>query len=390
MDLEDHPLAKDIPKATEAPFTRPVPQVFRDFAVTKNAPETLQDFLNTDAPQLSLFIISFNNATLVTLTWPHTLMDVMGQQALLHSWSLVLNGRESDVPPVIGAREDAICGLLDVPTEKPEEYRLVQKRLKGGAMIAFGLRFAMDLLWNRVVETRTIFLPKKIMAELRRQAQDELVIGDSSVGKPFISEGDVLTAWTMRAVASSLPQPRPVAALHPLNARFRISSLTQAPGVYLQNMAVAVFASVSAEAAVGPLGPIALENRRHIMEQSTEPQVLAYLREVQKGAAFGSDPASMLYCDSDALLMPFTNWTRADFFNVADFSHAVVGAGENAGSRSNPPGTIVFHHAQSMRTSPTARNVIVILGKDHAENYWITGTLLPPAWAKIEEELSRM
>jgi hypothetical protein len=147
---------------------------------------------------------------------------------------------------------------------------------------------------------------------------------------------------------------------------------------------------LSSHAAVGPLGPIALENRRHIMEQSTEPQVLAYLREVQKGAAFGSDPASMLYCDSDALLMPFTNWTWADFFNVADFSHAVVGAGENAGSRSNPPGTIVFHHAQSMRTSPTARNVIVILGKDHAENYWITGTLLPPAWAKIEEELSRM
>jgi hypothetical protein len=382
MDLEDHPLGKDLPKATVTPFIYPGPQTFRSLAVAENAPETLQDFIYTDAPQLSLYIISFNNATLVTLAWPHTLMDVIGQQALLRGWSLVLSGQEADVPPVLGAREDAIYRTVDASMEEQEEYRLAWKRLKGFAIVAFGLRFAVDLLWNRVVETRTIFLPKEFMAELCRKAKNDL--SAQGLSTCYISEGDVLTAWITRVVASSSPQPRPIAALHALNARFRLPLLRQAPGVYIQNMAIAAFTSISAEVAIGPLGPIALENRRSITEQSTEPQVLAYLKEVS-----GGDPALMLYCDSTALLMPFTNWTRAHFFAEANFSHAVLRAGDLTESRKNLPGTLVFHHAQSMRPNSSARNVIVILGKDHDENYWITSTLLPAAWAKIEEQMGK-
>ena len=389
MDIEEHPEAKSLPKATEGPSIQTGPQAFRAFMAPENAPETIDDFVYSDTPQLSLFITSFNNATLVSLTWPHTLMDVMGQQALLHGWSLVLAGRESEVPPVLGAREDVISAAVDAPAEK-EEYHLGQKRLKGWAMAMFGLRFAGDLLRNRVVETRTIFLPAKVVAKLRLQAQGDLGALDDKAEKPFISEGDVLTAWTLRAVASALPYPRPVAALHPVNARFRLSSLAQASGVYIQNMSVAGFTFISSDVSTGPLGHIALENRRHLMEQSTEPQVLAYLREVRQEYGSGGDPSTMLYCDSDALLMPFTNWTRAKFFQTADFSPALVRAGETGQSRSNPPGTIAFHHAQSMRESATTRNIIVVLGKDHLDNYWLTATLLPPAWAKIEEELKTM
>jgi hypothetical protein len=47
-------------------------------------------------------------------------MDVMGQQALLRAWSLVLAGRESEVPPMLGAREDAVCVAADEPEELEE------------------------------------------------------------------------------------------------------------------------------------------------------------------------------------------------------------------------------------------------------------------------------
>jgi hypothetical protein len=379
MDIEDHPLAKTLPRATEAPSIQPGPQEFRTFAARKDAPATLEDFIYQDTPQLSLHVTSFNDATLVALSWPHTLMDVMGQQALLRGWSLVLANRESEVPPMLGAREDAICSAADAPVEK-EEFKLGQKQLRGWATLKFGLRFTLDLLWNQVIETRTIFLPKRVVADLAAQDGWE---------ETFISEGDMLTAWAVRAVASSLPQPRPVTVLHALNARFRLSSLVQAPGVYVQNMAVAAFTFLSPHVATGPLGPIALENRRHLMEQSTEAQVLAILREMRRESKSGSDPA-LLCGEPDALLMPFTNWTRAGFFKMADFSPALVRAGETGQSRSNPPGTIVFHHAQSMRQSPMVRNVIVVLGKDHGDNYWLTGILLPQAWAKIEEDLNRM
>jgi hypothetical protein len=90
----------------------------------------------------------------------------------------------------------------------------------------------------------------------------------------------VLTAWATRAVASSLSQARPVTVLHALNVRFRLSLLFQSSDVYVQNMAVTAFTFLSPEVARGSLGPFTLENRHHLMEQPTEAQVLAFLREV--------------------------------------------------------------------------------------------------------------
>lgn len=160
-------------------------------------------------------------------------------------------------------------------------------------------------------------------------------------------------------------------------------------GVYVQNMAVAAFASIPASISTGPLGQIALENRRHLMEQATEGQVLAFLRELRQLPKTQSDP-SMVCGESDALLLPFTNWARAEIFKAADFGAAVVRAGETGPARSNPPGMMVYHHASSMRVNAGARNVVVVLGKDHGDNFWLTGLLLPPAWAKIEEEMKKM
>jgi hypothetical protein len=388
MNIEDHPLAKSLPKATEAPSIQPGPQVFRAFAVCEDAPEKLEDFIYQDILQLSLHITSFNDATLVALLWPHTLMDVMGQQALLHGWSLVLAGRESEVPPMLGAREDALYVATDTSVEQ-EEFIVGQKQLRGWSMLMFVLRFVWDLLWNQVVETRTIFLPKRAVNELCRQARGDLAAQDNGEQKPFISEGDVLTAWAARAVASSLPKPRPVTVLHALNARFRLTPLLQASGVYIQNMAVAAFTFLSSEVATGPLGPIARENRRHLIEQSTEAQVLAFLRELQREFKSGSD-ATLVRGEPDAVLIPFTNWTRANLFKVVDFSPAVVRVGETAQSRNNPLGTMVFHHAQSMRQIPAARNAFMVLGKDNSDNYWLTGLLLPATWLKIEEQLNGM
>lgn len=387
MAIEDHPIAQSLPKVTDKPSIQPGPQDFQAFATRQGAPEIVDDYLSGDIPQLSLHITSFENATIVALSWPHTLMDVMGQQALLRGWSLVLAGRMSEVPPLLGGREDIVCAIADAPVGEKEEYALKQKQLKGWAMGMFGMRFAMDLLLNRTVETRTIFLPKKAMADLRLQAQNDLAVDEKGGEKPFISEGDVLTAWTIRAIASSLPKPRPVTALHALNARFRLPSVVKAPGVYVQNMVIAAFTFVSPEVATGPLGPIALENRDHLMEQATESQVVAGLRETRNGAMTNS---ALLCGEPDAVLIPFTNWTKADFFRIADFSPAVLKAGEKEQSRNNPPGTIKIHYASSMRPSPTMRNIILVLGKDHGDNYWLNGTLLPAAWAKIEEDLQRM
>jgi hypothetical protein len=384
--IEDHELAQKIPKPNGTISTWLGPQNFADLAVRSNAPASLADLLLPDTPQISVHITSFTNATLVGLSWPHTMMDVMGQQAFLNAWSLVLAGRESEVPTVLGAQKDELTAIADAPTEKAEEYVHKSKQLKGLAMVQFGARFAWDMITGAKPETKTICLPKNVVAALRLQAQQELPSPDNGEDKPFISDGDVLTAWTMRAVATSLPSLRPMTALHAMNARFRLPSLINAKGVYLQNMLVPGFVFVSPDMATGPMGPIALSNRQHLLEQATEPQVLASLREQRTSG----DPSTLLYSDPNALLLPFTDWTKANFFKMADFSAAVLRAGDTRQERCNPPGTPTFHHAASRKPNHTARLMVVILGKDFEENLWLTLTMSPTAWANVEKSLEEL
>lgn len=390
MAIEDHPLGATLPKASEKARLHPAPEEFREFSAPQDAPETLQHYLAGDVPMLSLHVTSFKNSTLVGLTWPHSLMDVMGLQALLHAWSLVLAGRASEVPPMLGAQKDEMIAAAETSKDIEEEYVLKRQVMKTWFLVKVLVNYIWDIVWYRDMETRTMFLPKNAVADLRLQAQMELAAEDERPEKPFISEGDVLTAWTMRAVASALPRPRPITIVQALNARFRLRSLIDAPGVFVQNMVVAGFTFVEHSVSIGPLGPIALLNRRHLEEQSTEAQILANIRQLRKQPPGRVDPVSMICGNPDALLMPYTNWTRADLVHATDFGAAVLREGESGSSRNNPSGTIVYHHAAAMRQGLMARNFIMILGKDHGGNYWITGRLLVPAWRNIEAEMEKM
>ena len=126
---------------------------------------TIEDLLAGDTPQISVHITSFNDATLVGLSWPHTLMDVMGQAAFLSAWSSVLAGRATEVPPVLGAQEDVLLALTDDATSAPqEEYVLKSKQLKGLAFVKFGARFAWDMLTGAKPLTQTIHIPKSVVS----------------------------------------------------------------------------------------------------------------------------------------------------------------------------------------------------------------------------------
>ncbi|KAL3587656.1 hypothetical protein FPOAC2_13554 [Fusarium poae] len=375
MGIEEHELAQTLPKATDELSIQRDPGDFLAFAARHDAPQTPDDFLYYDVPLLSLHVTAFTNATLVGLSWPHALMDVMGQQALLRAWSLVLAGREVDVPAVLGAREDALCAAADA-SGSAEELKVAKQQLKGISLMRFGLRFAWDMVSGPAAEGRTIYMPASTLMALRQEAEGDLAVAGEA---PFISDGDVLTAWAARAVAVSLPQPRPVTVLHAVNARFRLPALVNAPGVFIQNMAVAGFTLLSAAEATGPLGAIAVANRRHLSEQASEGQILACVRELRRDTA--GDPR-VLCGPSDALLLPMTNWARADVFNSADFSAAVVRPGPTGN-----PGRVVYHHADAMRPSASTRNVFVVLGKDHRGGYWMSAKLPLAAWDRLASVL---
>ena len=65
--MKEHPIASQLPQATNRPSVQADPKDFTLLALGKGSPRTIEEYLYTDAPQLSLHIVSFTDATLVTL-----------------------------------------------------------------------------------------------------------------------------------------------------------------------------------------------------------------------------------------------------------------------------------------------------------------------------------
>jgi hypothetical protein len=322
-------------------------------------------------------------------------MDALGLNALLEAWSLVLAGRESDVLPVVGAREDVTSASVKPRTvdgktdEAEEDLKIAHKRVQGIWLILLGLRFLWSLFWDGPCETRSIFLPREAVARLRGRAVEEVKAAAGPADEtPFISDGDVLTAWFTKLVVSSEPRQRPVTILCAFNLRFWMKSLMQSTGVYVQNMAVATFTFLSPALADGSLGSIALTNRQNLLEQTTQPQLRAIMRTVVNESQNGD--ATLLFGQSNMLLVIVTNWEKAKIMTAADFGAAVLRPGETAATRRNPPGMMSYFYYFPMKENMMTKNVMVVSGKDHEGNYWLSGTLLPRAWAKVRAELETM
>lgn len=391
MRLEDHPVASRFPQQTDRASVQEIPREFRSFIVREDYPTTVEEMIHQNAPQISLHITSFNDATLVGLAWTHTLTDAIGLQALLHGWSLVLAGQEEKVPSVLGARDDILLEAENATPNKDQgEFVLEQKRLTGVGRLMYIVRSLWAKFWNPPWELRSIFLPSDAFARLKTRTREEVakatVIGADT---PFVSEGDILTGWVTSVVASTDPRSRPVTIGAVSNARYRLPLLLQSGGVYVQNMLFITYAFISAQLAGGPAGPIALSHRSHLAEQCTEEQTLHSFKAMRREIEARGTPR-FEFGDSDASVILFNNLTKVDVIKSANFGPAVLHQGENKDSRRNPLGTMKTFFARNLSAAPPPLNFFSMLGKDHAGNYWLSGSLLPRAWAKMEEELRNL
>jgi hypothetical protein len=388
MALQDHPVASKFPKETEGPSIHPIPNDFRPFIARADFPK-FEEVAQKDIAPIFLHVTSFRDATIAALVWPHVLMDVMAGQALLAAWSSVLAGREYEVPNVLGARED-ILQHPAITADTDEEFILEKSRLTGLSLLVFKVRLLWDMIRNGSRERKVIFLPKSSYDKLKAQTRQEIAGSAQADGSaPFVSESDILTAWATRAVALSEPNTRSVVAMSLLNLRFRIPLLLQSSGVFLQNMVLGTYALFSSQVAKGPIGPIALGHRQHVTEQGTEKQTRKFLEAVMQDIEAGRAPR-VLFGQSDSISVVFNNVIKAELMKTANFGPAVIAPGEKTETRTNPPGTMINYFNETLDNTFEGLNIFVMLGKDHAENYWFMGTLLPRAWDVIEEELRKL
>jgi hypothetical protein len=202
--LSQHPVSSLLPKPSAQPAIVGNAEDLRPLYEGLNCPAKLDDYLYEDRSVVGLHVVSFKDATVLTLNWIHAAFDATAKRAILDAWNLVMLGREDQIPTPVSYREDA---LKNLGTNPLSPHALADRKTSTLGMIRWALSNITDLFF-RNQETRIICLPAGFVENLHAVAMKELVSSSPGPGeeRPFVSEGDILTAWVARLAVSHLSQ----------------------------------------------------------------------------------------------------------------------------------------------------------------------------------------
>ncbi|RYP65406.1 hypothetical protein DL771_008330 [Monosporascus sp. 5C6A] len=382
MAKADHPLASRLPSRLPKPSAYPAvvgdPDDFIGLARGTGCPSSYDDYVYSDIPVLGLHLVSFNDATLVTLHWLHIACDALGFKALMESWILMIQGRDDEVLSLHGYNSDPLAELGKHPKEK---HKMADKRLTTAGIIQYGLRNGADFT-VRAKENRVVYIPARFMEKMRTTALEELAAAQGNTGgeKPFLTEGDILVAWWTRLVISHLPpdSERTVTVQNAYSLRKVLAGDLLPPDrLYVANaMAFLNLIHPARDMLQRPLSWLAARMREAVNEQGSREQVEAYQAMVRKSMY----PLPVFLGDGTMHQISYSNWTKANLFQM-DFAAAAVA----------PQGTPCYpSYVQHTQLGMQFPEGFLVMGKDVGGNYWMCGYRAKGKWARVEQELAKL
>lgn len=139
-------LSKPGPEHPE--FHTPVADVL-PLCLRPGNPRSSKDYLTSDEPVLSLFVVSFLDATLVSLTWPHCAWDMSSQKEIMDAWRCVLDGREDEIKPAANLVPDILLETAAKAAEHNNEAFLLQDHIcQGWKLFVYLTRIIWESLWG--------------------------------------------------------------------------------------------------------------------------------------------------------------------------------------------------------------------------------------------------
>ncbi|KHN95647.1 Chloramphenicol acetyltransferase-like domain protein [Metarhizium album ARSEF 1941] len=379
-----HPVASKLPSTTpHLPAVMADPNDFESLWFHPDAPAKLGDHLNRDEPQLCLVVASFDDATLVSLSWPHSLCDALGLGELLRAWSLMIRGQHHEVPKPFGDRHDPLAELGLHPTEP---YKLEGSQLSWLGLFIYYLRTWLKIVLDKP-RSRMIYVPGPYIRCLREKVVRELSDESRSVREEFVSEGDVLSAWWAKINVAHLSGNRSNKLFHLINALGWRPTLSEdlllAHRPYISNAVGLGSVLIPAKAiAAKPLSYVARQIRQCIVESRQREQIEAYAALWRKSP--GKIPP--LFGNATMHVITCSNWSKADLLGL-DFSAALT-AHATTSSTVTEPGRPCY--VQSCFRGVQLSDFLAILGRDCRGGYWLTGITSEKHWAIIEEAMTKI
>jgi hypothetical protein len=384
LSILEHPVASRLPRATERPSVVGDPNDFNELTSSADAPKTLNDYLTRDVPQLCLHIVSFTDSTLISISLPHTLTDGTGGAQIFQSWALTLQGRDNEIPPFHGYNHDPLATFGETTSEP---YMHAKRLVTGWKKWLFVLYQIYDG-WRYRTASRIVCVPGAFLAQLRKKAIEE-IRADTGNDKAFVSDNDVLTSWFTRLELSGFPK-NSNKTVRIMNA-FTLATVLgndhlPSSKAYISNAATEIYTFLTVrDFFTKPLSYAAYAVRRSMMEGGTREQVEA-LAGIKRQCLAETGHSWPIFGDASMETMSYSNWTKGKYFET-DFSAAIVKEGFPRATRAEKPGFASMVQFNAWSTKFDLRNLMPIMGKDAAGNYWLQGPLRDVVWKRIEKEL---
>ncbi|GAA5893334.1 hypothetical protein JCM6882_008007 [Rhodosporidiobolus microsporus] len=276
-----------------------------------SVPFPIAEYAKQQLPLLQLHVTFFTDAMAVGITLPHGVVDGAGYGMVARALNAALHGDEWTVPPPFETNPlgEALEDLAEDKTVQTTEKGALPP-LEGWATPSFGaaLRLfssvAVELFWWKA-ETRSIFLRQAVVDRLVEKVKEE--VKRETGGNEFVSTGDIIAAWFLKANESS--SSGSVAASAVYNIRSLLSTHTSTPSasspssnfsVYPHN-AVAPYDLFSplpfSTLSTTSLASLSLALRRNFALQHTLPTLQAYYHKLKANS--GTDKS---------LFIPHRNW----------------------------------------------------------------------------------
>ncbi|KAF9873288.1 putative lysr family regulatory protein [Colletotrichum karsti] len=391
MSIDSHPLASQLPKPTGTlPSVQEGCHAFRTFALPSDLPNNIEHYLNNDEPLLCLRVTSFADATLVGFTFPHSFADVMGTSELVEAWSNMVAGRGHLVKPLEGTQNDVLdtVGTKHDRKSTAGEFLLERQQTRGLSFLSFMARYLWDVTTRPSIQARHVYLPANYMTHLRRVVEQELKTINNGV-VPFVSDGDLITAWGSRMVMSSNSWRNCGAVIcNVFDLRGRLEKVFIPGAAYLQNLILPSTTVLSREeATAATTAQIALRLRQAIVEQTSDEQTRRLMRLAREWFAH---PGTMpLFANWNSRVVACTNWTRARLMDAANLGLPTSGdgGGISVGGTASEETRPVMYWGTTLSVTDNPRDTFIVYGKDAAGNYWLHAYLRQETWDLIVADL---
>lgn len=380
--IVEHPLGRQLPDPAGDGVSLSAPlDDLRRCGHGPDFPTTMADMIDQDAPQLCFKVLSFTDATVFATTFSHCTWDISGVQGFMKSLQLVLDGREDEVPPMLGASTDILADIASqYEGRHPEDGLLLNMSCKKKER-------EQSPLQDAPLEERIIRVPLDIVERLRsRVADEDLMEGEDNL--MTYQSDELFMALIVKQIAKAQLTPRPLKLLNIINARLVVPRIANAKGIYAQNLVLLAPQILSHETTTGPMGQI-VHFQRHCLAQSAVPEnIVRSLHTVLRAIEADVD-ITALTDNGEAEPLLINNLVRLSTYIDVDLSSAVIRQGEDSATRRNGLGTPDFCYL-TLPDNSYGMMRVTTLGSYNGNGYWMFGELPFRAWELIYEALEEL